>query len=325
LNLYTQKLEGVYRLNLEGKKDTNLYMFHGRYYKHLYTINSWNGRDTHIRRVEEGAYRWDEEGFTVSDDDWSGEYTLSKITDSGSWYMAVEDQKVLFSKTTISYSEFNSLFKEFSQQERILSKLSEGEKPNRRPIQKLVLRDKVNEKTKILQQTENMEFYRACTDTLLHGMDTLLQVINGYIDSIGDSLVYIKAHAFISDNHYTMDGWYDFNPGSPDVHIEWTAIFLDSTFCFPKSQLVGIKSYRRASDIGNILIVASLANAIASPFYSIDYKASVVNKRLFKTSLLASACVLFTGIVIDIFARARHYSLCKRCPGYWVLAGLKQD
>lgn len=330
MNLCAQKLEGVYKLTSTfGKQDTSIYLFRNQHYKHLYILTSWNGRDTHVRRVSEGIYKPYTDGFTIIDDGPLGgeyEYTIVQVTDSGILYDWVEDIKVFLGKTNMSVAGFDSLFGEFSKGARKATPVSSATTRysyNNNTVKHLVLKNAETGKTRTLRQTGIMNFYRVYTDTLFHQVDTFLQVINGYIDSISDSLVYVRTGAFSADNHYTMNGWYDFDPERPDMHIEWYGAFSDSVFCFPKSQLTGIKRYKSASTIGNILIGTSLANALASPFYSINYKSFMVNKPLFKTSLLTSTGVLLTGIIIDIVAHPSYYSLCKRCKKHWVLAGLK--
>lgn len=324
-NACSQKLEGVYKLNLGSEKDTSLYLFYGKYYKHLYTINSWNGSDTHIRKIEEGSYKSDAEGLTLSDDDWSGDYTLSEITDSGILYIAVEDQKAFFKKTSISKSKFDSLFRTFSKSEKQNSPAVSPYPASLNPPRKLVLQNDVTKRTKTIRQRHYLqEIYRVYTDTIFRGIDTFMQTIEGHIDSIGDSLVYVKAHFLNTYNHYTLKGWYDFQSSKPEINIEWNISSDDTIICFPKSQLIGIKQHKPAATLGDGLIIASLTNAVASPIYSINYKTFVVNKPLLKTSLLTSAGILLTGIIIDIFASPNYYSFCKSCKKHWVLVRLKE-
>lgn len=327
LNLHSQNLDGIYKFKSSFDfQDTSIYLFQKDHYKHLYTINSWNGRDTHIRKVSKGEYKSGKDRLIIYDDQWSGdkdEYKLEQITDSGIYYHWVENIKVFIGKIQMSQAEFNSMFGTF---EKIARKqpgiATKAPTPGDWP-RKLVLQNAVTKKTKILRQGWDIDIYRAHTDTLFHHIDTFLQVLNGYIDSIGDSLIYVKAYSFSINNHHTLSGWYDFSQDRPEINMQWDMSAGDTLICFPKNQVIGIKQYKSATMVGNALITASLTNVIASPFYSIDYKTFEVNKPLFKTSLLVSAGVFLTGIIIDIFASPSYYSLCKNCKKHWVLTGLK--
>lgn len=322
-----QKLEGVYKFKYSySRYDTSLYLFKNGHYRHLYTINYWNGRDTHIRKVAEGRYKAHKDGFSISDDGPLGgeeEYTLAQATDSGFQYEWVENIKIFVSKTSMSEAVFDSVFRAFEKiPQRKFSPITSNPITSNQ-TRGLILQNTATQKNRIVPQSWLMDIYRVYIDSAFHYRDTFLQVLHGYIDSVGDSLMYVKAYAFNINNHRTMEGWYDFDSDKPLIQTEWTMMILDSIFCFPKSQLTSIKRYKKGSEIGDVLIGASLANAVASPFYSINYKDYKVNKSLFNTSLITSAGVFLTGFIMDILARPDYYSFCKRCPGHWILAGLK--
>jgi hypothetical protein len=213
-------------------------------------------------------------------------YIILSYTDSGI-HCHLKGQKkypLFFRKTDMPQHEFDSIYSLYK------SKRIYWHRGMRRkfPKTKLVLYNPSSKKTKRLVQKKTLHFTRFYTDTFAGRLDTFRQEIYGYADSVGDSLVFIKAYRFFTDNYYSFPDRYEFVKYKPNLHSEWYDYYSDTIMAVPKNELYRLTFYDHSGDHTGAL-VAGIMNTLLMPFYSINYDTYKVNKTAARNGLFISA------------------------------------
>lgn len=335
LPIYGQQLEGIYLYKPgytpEDTISNTLILLSGTRYKAIAKNRVFKQHYSDTPTIEivqesrEGQYHFKQNVITL-DSMWYGfdhKIYISSVTDSGFSGVYIEGPPVFFRKLSMTRKDFDSIYKKHIAPPLRFPDYLWMYKPSK----KLVLYNLTNSKTKTISQ-HNLSFSRIYMDTLLGKTDTMLQYINGFIESISsDSMVHIRASSYHINNHYSLAGDYLWDWDKPEIDI---MTYKDTVLVFPLHQLQRIYGNLTNSGegLGIGLLVTGGVNALATPFYSIDYKDYTVNKPLFKTSILASLAVMAAGIAeLIIIPKPKQYrtrtSPCK-CD-IWIIRELVDE
>ena len=313
LSGFSQEIRGVY------KGGNNLYSFSKHHHKTIEFDNFFNP-DT-IREqpfVYEGRYILRKNTLQLISRsricDFQHGLSIVNFTDSGFYILSNDFGDQLFvRKLKMEQKEFDSIYKIHKQMYdpcrgsfktiRISNETSSAKK--------IVLQNSSNHKTKIISQKIDLSFTRIYVDSLFGKTDTILQQIEGHIDSMDDSLIYIQASSFRINNHYNLIAEYEwYNWEKPEIDFTLNYFFEDTLIIISKNQLYNITQTSGRPVPGYMMITFSTLNILATPFYSLDYKTYQMNKSLFKNSIFISLAVLTAGILeIIIFPGEKDYRL----------------
>jgi hypothetical protein len=229
-----------------------------------------------------------------------------------------------FRKLNTSSTYFDSLFKKNQQvKDTNMKRLPEDQQTIEWKIPKILLKKAKSRRSKTISQNSVVKFMRIYTDTIYGERHTLIQKIQGQMDSISDSFYYIRSNYFSCSNGYLLNPkGLDCDYEQTEIGISWYSHSTDTTFKMPKEELHYLSTFKTSPKV--VLAFAGAANLLATTFYSIDYTDYTVNKLLFRASLYISLASIVAGITeLIIFPINRTYVLKENQKRQWHIIGLK--
>ncbi len=196
-------------------------------------------------------------------------FGILDISDSGFHVLDLALDTFFFRKLAWTIKAFDSIYH---------LKSSIDYKPLLKPKGKFIFANAQGKKQRSSSEFSSLTLHRVYKDSLHGYRDTTIYISDANIDSIGHSLIYLGRHDYEVRHRIKQ-------------HVK----------SFPKAELQRITGFMKSRE-GTVYVTIGLASlaimhAIATPFYSFNYRSLAFNQKLLKTSLLASAGTLAASVL----------------------------